>query len=98
MLGLVSVEKCVDHTEFADLFENYKKVSLLLHLIEVLGLVSVGKCVDKTEFANLFENYKKVSMLLKVMNFTLSMRKLFVETKYDVSSIKHVNILKVYSF
>ena len=26
VLGLISVGKCVDHEEFADLFENYKKV------------------------------------------------------------------------
>ena len=34
----------------------------------------------------------------KVVYPTLSMRKSFVETKYDALSIKHVYILKVYSF
>jgi hypothetical protein len=30
VLGLISIGKCVDHEEFADLFENYKKVSLVV--------------------------------------------------------------------
>lgn len=30
VLGLISVGKCVDHEEFTDLFENYKKVMALL--------------------------------------------------------------------
>ena len=29
VLGLVAIGKCVDHEEFADLFENYKKVSVI---------------------------------------------------------------------
>ena len=42
VLGLVSVGKCADHEEFADLFENYKKVMAL-----VTGNPEVFNTLDK---------------------------------------------------